>query len=377
VGQIESTIEVLGRARGLELQCLASPTSIHVVHDGRARLARPPAAGIDLGVQARLSRAVRDEVGGASHTRGALEEPVELGWSLAGEASLWCLLALTAAVSMGGTDGTVLAAGGLGLAVGGLFVGASQRPGLAALLPLAGALLVSGGASLFGHLWTIDPIVAPLSAVLVLLPGWSLTVGVGEVATGHLASGSARLTAAFVTVLQLALGWVAGAEGVAALVPAGVEPIGMLDSQTLAPWMGLPGVTACFALLFRAEPRHVGWLMVGVIVGWGSEQLPAGMLARAFVGALTIGTLGAFLARRTGLPGQLVTVPGVMVMVPGGALLVAVLQLVRHDPDGVVALVDALGVSGMLVGGLLTARLLLPTIEPERAPTMGESAQQV
>ena len=66
-----------------------------------------------------------------------------------------------------------------------------------------------------------------------------------------------------------------------------------------------------------------------------------------------------------------------MVMVPGGALLVAVLQLVRHDPDGVVALVDALGVSGMLVGGLLTARLLLPSIEPERAETKGESAQRV
>ena len=59
-GQVEASVETLGRALGLDLQCHTGPTSIHLVHAGHARLIRSAASGIDLSVQARLNRAVVD-----------------------------------------------------------------------------------------------------------------------------------------------------------------------------------------------------------------------------------------------------------------------------------------------------------------------------
>lgn len=365
-GQVEATVEALGQIRGLDVQCLAGPTSIQVVHEGRARLVRTGPAGIDLTLQARLSRAVSEEVrGAATDAPDVLDAPGPLPLSATSETALWCLLALTAAAGMNGSDGTVLAAGVLGLSVGALVSLARHFSGMAALVPLTGALLASAGAAALQWLWPLDPVTAPMAAILVLLPGWSLTVGVGEVATGHLASGSARLTGAFVTVLQLALGWVAGAETVDWLGLEHVQQPGLLDSRTLPGWLGMLGVSACFALLFRAERRHWIWVTAGVALAWSTAFLPLGVLAKGYLGALLIGLFGATLSRRTGLPGQLVTVPGVMLLVPGGALLAAVLRLVRHDPTGLAAAVDALGVAGVLVGGLLTARLLLPPRSPE------------
>jgi len=361
VGRVEATVETLGQVRGLDIQCLAGPTSIQLVHDGQARLVRTDGAGIDLSAQAHLSRAVSAEVAGdPSACANALQSSGPRSRAPWAEVGLWGLLALTVAIGMGGTDGTVLAAGILGVLVGALVATAEEHSGLGALVPLAGALLASAGATFLSALWPLDPVVAPMAAIIVLLPGWSLTVGVGEVATGHLASGAARLTGAFVTVLQLALGWSAGAEAVAMWDQPPALHAGPLIHHTLPEWVGILGVAACFALLFRADGRHFAWVTAGVVLAWLSGHVPAHPMVQSYVGALLIGLLGAGLTRTTGLPGQLVTVPGVMLMVPGGALLVAVLRLVRHDPDGLTTLVDALGVSGVLVGGLLTARLLLP-----------------
>jgi uncharacterized membrane protein YjjB (DUF3815 family) len=333
------------------------PSGLLIVHEGRSRLVRCAATGIDLSVQARIARAVLQP-----HQTPALQNgPTTSGApnrSAFGESALWCLQGLTVAIAMGGTDGTVLSAGALGLSMGLLMVAVQRWSSLGPLATLIGALITSIGASLLSLLWTFDGIVAPIAAIIVLLPGWSLTVGVGEVATGHLASGSARLIGAFVTVLQLALGWVAGAELVARSGLSSLASPELLGDSALPGWLGMLGVAVCLSLMFRAEGRHWGLVGIGVLLGWGSSFLPMEALARSFAGALALGLAGTVLTRATGLPAQLVTVPGVMVMVPGGTLLVSALSLVQHTPGGGEALVDAFGVAGALVVGLLAARLV-------------------
>lgn len=374
VGRIEHAVETLGAAHGLDLQCLAGPTSIQVVHAGRSRLVRVGAAHIDLDVQGRLVAAVEAEVSGvAGATTRAMRTPGPLHRSTLGELGVWCLLALSAAIGMGGSDGTVVTAGILGAAVGGLVASAERRAGAASLVPLAGAALVSAGAGLLSVLWSVDVVMAPLAAILVLLPGWSLTVGVAEVATGHLASGAARLTGALVTVLLLALGWAAGAQAVSVLGLDAAAGASRLATATLPSLLGILGVAGCFALLFRVVGRQWVWVAGAVLVAWLASQLPGGPMVRSFAGALAIGLLGACLSRYAHLPGQLATVPGVMFSVPGGALLAAVVQLVDHDPAGLTAFVDAVGVAGALVGGLLTARLLVPPLD-ERTEAAADPA---
>jgi uncharacterized membrane protein YjjP (DUF1212 family) len=56
----------------------------------------------------------------------------------------------------------------------------------------------------------LDVFVVIMSSLIVLIPGLGLTMAVTELSTDHLASGSARLSGALVTLLKLSLGVLIG-----------------------------------------------------------------------------------------------------------------------------------------------------------------------
>src|SRR4029453_15684784 len=53
---------------------------------------------------------------------------------------------------------------------------------------------------------------APLAGVVVLLPGFSLTIAMAELAARHLASGTARLAGAFMVFLGIPFGGAGGGQ---------------------------------------------------------------------------------------------------------------------------------------------------------------------
>ena len=99
--------------------------------------------------------------------------------------------------------------------------------------------------------------------------------------------------------------------------------------------------------------------MLGVALAWVVRLGPLGPAGEAFAAALALGLVGNLVSRMVGLPAQLVVVPGIMLRVPGGDALTAMGMLMRHEAGGLDAFVDAVSVSGALVGGLLAAGLLV------------------
>ncbi len=65
--------------------------------------------------------------------------------------------------------------------------------------------IVSLGISHFVH--PIDDRLVTLASLIVLLPGFSLTMALTELAVGHLSAGVARLAGAAVTLVTLFLEW--------------------------------------------------------------------------------------------------------------------------------------------------------------------------
>ncbi len=353
--RVEEGVEQLGQALGQPLGCFATPTGLQVFTPDQVRVRRVSPGDVDLAAQDQLQRALltarRGELGALSAALDRLERRPPMGRL---PATLALLAASAgAAALLGGGQATALAG-----ALGGLLVAlldAARAPGLARLLPLLGAAGATAVAGLLGRALPVDAPIAVISAIILILPGFSLTVGVAEVASGHPSAGTARLGSALVTLLLLALGAAAGAP---LLVPSGAD----LPLPGWATPVALAGTAAALGALFRAAPRHLPLVGVGVLLAWAaSAHLPLPSApARAFAAALLVGVAGNLVLRARLAPAQVLTVPGTLLLVPGALGFRALMALLRHDPDGVALLTDALAVAGALVGGLLTAGMLLP-----------------
>ncbi len=118
----------------------------------------------------------------------------------------------------GGAVAVMLSASWVGIAVAAL---SGALTGM--LMTMAGAALREGGLEAIAALFStflvfalnhlvpgLDVFVIIMSSLIVLIPGLGLTIAVTELSTDHLASGSARLSGALVTLLKLSLGVLIG-----------------------------------------------------------------------------------------------------------------------------------------------------------------------
>ncbi len=140
------------------------------------------------------------------------------------------------------------------------------------LEPVAGFFAALGSLAVAKYLYPLDDRLVTLAALVVLLPGLSLTIALTELAVGHLSAGVARLAGALAILLTLVLGvglaWRVGANW--RLLP---ETVSRLPSW--ADGLALLLAPLAFAILFRA-----GWRQWPIIfaVSW------AGFLTTRFSG---------------------------------------------------------------------------------------------
>ena len=204
-----------------------------------------------------------------------------------------------------------------------------------------------------------------IAALVVLLPGLTLTNSVNELTSGHLMSGTARFAGAIATILKLTVGTMI-ALTLAQLVGFYPEVRASRPQPEWVEWASLVVVAYAFAVLFKAHRRDYGWVMAAAIGGylvsryagqaWGS---PVGI----FLSALTVTAAGNLFARWANKPGAIIRVPGIIMLVPGSNSLRGVISLVQQQ-DVVVgnsAFLAVVNIVMALIAGLLFGNLLLPT----------------
>jgi len=127
-----------------------------------------------------------------------------------------------------------------------------REGGLEAIAALFSTFLVFGLDRLVHGL---DVFVVIMSSLIVLIPGLGLTIAVTELSTDHLASGSARLAGALVTLLKLSLGVLIGTVIVSWF--GWSTDIELLSHLSAPPdWFRWPALLAAafsFAVLFSAR----------------------------------------------------------------------------------------------------------------------------
>ncbi len=378
--RVEGALTGVAQALGIDGQFFCEPTALMVSFGGdddapRHHLVRSGPAGVDLArlaavdvVAQQVARRQLTPAGGLRQLDAITRSP-RPRWAAPAEVVATGVVGAGAAVLFGGGWAEVAAAGLAGTAAGGAVVVASRVEAgvrLAEVLAvLAAATVAALAQQVMGQL--AGPLVV-LAAIIVFLPGFSLTVAVTELATDNLVAGGARLTAAAMVLLKLAFGGVLaarllGSDAMNALVPA----------MTPVPQWALPlAVVAtgpALAVLFRDSAVQAPWVTAAAALGYGSaravSELAHAPELAAFVAALCVTVASHGVARWLDRPVTVTLVPGIMMLVPGSIGFSGVASLLRQDVlAGVDGLFAAALVAVSIAAGILTAHVI---VEPRRA----------
>lgn len=374
--RVEEIVDLLGEKTGEKAQLFAVPTAlIFTFGEGKhqaVQVQRTRPGDFDLGRLAKLETMLRhlrpankSLKQSAATMRQVLSRP-EL-YSPKQFLLAFSFVSASVSVFMGGSWREILGSLIAGFLVGALLQKPQRLPNLGQVILPGAALLASFAALILGHLLEASTAIITTASLIVLVPGFTLTTALTELATGHWSSGSARLAAAATNFLLLTFGVALGHAAAAHFLP---DSSAQEFSPAPIPLKILALIVSGLSLsvLFKARVEDMKWIVLSVTVAYLASVLSAEALDPrlcAFAPALAVGLGANLFARITGHPVALFQVPGVMILVPGSLGLHSLLALLNHDVlPGVESGFTTFLAASSLVAGLLFANLLIaPKLE--------------
>ena len=187
-------------------------------------------------------------------------------------------------------------------------------------MPLSTALITGFLATLVKY-WVPDLnlVLVILSAVAIILPGYSISLGAGELVAQHVLSGVSNLMSGLITLVKQIAGAIIGI-GIASLLvtTAATEP----ETPVNQMWVLLlfPLLLVGLGLAFQVSRRDLPWSVLvsglaflGVMAGSSLLDSNLGNLLGTIV-AVVIANLWA---RKTGRPSSIVLIPAIVMLVSG------------------------------------------------------------
>lgn len=369
--RLEDALRAVCARLGLETEVFTTPTAIIMSFGGptelRSRLMRVEGGELDMGKLAKVDE-LADRV--IAHKTSPDQGMRELDAIIAGPSRfgrvlstlVHGLVAGSLVVFFGGGLWDVALAGAIGLTLGSLAQLLQRSTDQARVFELVGAAFASAAAGIVSSTSTkITPSIVTLAALVVLLPGLSLTVAVTELATRNLIAGTARLMSAVIVLLELVIGVALGERIAEALVQVH-QATPLVPLPGYATWIALAASSVGVAILVQAQLRAFGWIIAACVLGYlattfGGRYLGGqlGVLAGAF--ALTV--LANLYARLLDRPAQVVSVPALLLLVPGGMGFRGMSSLLERETlNGIETLFAMFIVATSIVAGQLVANAL-------------------
>jgi uncharacterized membrane protein YjjP (DUF1212 family) len=333
----------------------------------RIHLATMPGTGLELNRLAAIGELV-DSVEAAeisiSDASVRLNEINKMPhpWGIIANTVSYASIGSGIAVLLSGTWWDVLFGGLFSLVVYGMVL-MSGRFGTrtAEWLPLSTAFVAGLLAALTQLLLPeLNVLLVTLAAILVLIPGFSISVGVVELVSNHVVSGAANLMNGLVYLSkQFAGAWLG--VGLAGLFLSTSSVAGTaVDSQWL--WLFMPLLIAGLCVVFQTPKRDFFWAAFGCAIAYVGILL-GGAIAGSNLGNL-LGTVIAVAfaniwARQTKRPTSIVLLPAIVLLVSGsvgfrGLASLAVGETAVGEQQLVQMFVVALTIAaGLLVGNTI------------------------
>lgn len=254
----------------------------------------------------------------------------------------------------------------IGLTTGILSFASTRTEDTARLFVPVAAMIGSALAVLAAHFFVpFSVYITTLAGLIVLVPGLSLTIGMRELSTGNLISGTTRLTGAIIIFLEIGFGVALGRQ-IDKLLPLLSAnsyhtlpeplPFGML-------YIALLIVPLCFTVLLNARPKDALWIVFSCVLSFGGARLGASLLGAELgvsLGAVAVGAMSNLYARTQHHPAAVFLLPGLLLLVPGSIGFGGFSKFIERDVvSAIEATFQMILVAISLVTGLLVANLVV------------------
>ncbi|HBM17317.1 MAG TPA: hypothetical protein DD381_13400 [Lentisphaeria bacterium] len=228
------------------------------------------------------------------------------------------------------------------------------------------AAIVSSILAVFAAL-IISPLsvpIATLCGMMIILPGFSLTKGLNEIALDHTISGMSRLLGAITTLILMASGVFLGSKIYLLLH---FPPI---NNYSLRPglWLTLGGIIASICALcvyVKVKAKHIIWVtLVAIVISFPLIKSAAYLgpsLSTGVASFLTALSANIY-SRVRNCSDSVIKIPNTYILVPGFTGLNAVVLLINQDTmmQGVDKLMSTVGIAIAIIAGFLIADIIFP-----------------
>ncbi len=373
--RLEAHLVNVSRCLGLEGSFVISPTSMTFVlhHDAEQEynhLARVKPGELDLGALARTDELVDELITGQRNLSEALERIDEIADKPApyGPILTFSAFGLSAgafAMLMDTSWNDVLWSGLLGFVVGGLVFIAERSAKMAEMLePLSSIVCAFLCCAVATYDSGINIPVVILSGIIVFVPGLALTIGLAELASRDLISGTARIMDAVMQLFKLYFGAFLGL----ATGHAVFGDIPVTESSSLpdgAVWTAVPLLSLALVVIFKTRVKDAPWGILAGITAFTFAVLGGHFIGDSigiFFGALAVGIYSNLYARWMKAPASIALLQGIVILVPGSKTYIGLNTLISGETmlNQVETGSQVFLIFMSLVAGLIFANVTLP-----------------
>ena len=364
---------------GIEGNFFTTPTSIFAsfgaVERQQTHLIRVEPGTLNLGQLGALDKIARDVDDGRLSVAEASRQ-VDAVLASKSKYRWWLIVLASGLVSaagcrfLGGGLAEIRIAAVAGLAVGALGRGFAHLTLPGSLYELAASFLGAGivlTAAALGIQCAVSTTI--LASVIIILPGLTMTLAMTEIASRHLASGTARLSGAFMVFIEMAVG-IAVATAIVSQLAGSIPTRAVIPLPVWTRTVALAAMPLGFCILLGARRRDYFWIYAVSVVaylGMQAGQRALGAELGAAVGSFAAGIAANAYERGRFGPATVTLLPGVLLLVPGSIGFLSVTALLdAHTEAGIETAFRMVLTATALAAGLLVANLVLP---PGRART--------
>ena len=370
--RLEAALCSMAQTLGMEAQVLSTPTSI-MVGFGRPGDLRTAMVRVEPGAHNLEKLAAVDDLAErVAHKQITPEDAIEQLHGIR-EASnrvgpilstlAFPVVSAASASFLGGAPPDLAVAAGSGLAVGFLALQIPRTTAGGRIFELLAALVVASVAHLSSVAgWGVSYDIVLLAGLIALVPGLALTVGMTEIATRNLVSGTARLMASAIVFLEIIFGVALSEQLLTHLLQAP----SVVGGSPVVAWLQYPALGfACLgaAALFKAHPRAFPIITLTAIAAFYSARLGAHYLSSelgACAGGFVAAAIANTYARRRNRSALVPLVPGLILLVPGSLGFRSLSSLWEQDiVSGIDGAFKMVLVAISLVAGILVANAVV------------------
>ena len=376
---LERHLNGIGQRFGVRVECFAVLTmlTLNITDEDatqRVEMLRLPPYDFNMVRLIALEKLIREMegIGSLGRCEVQLNEIISAPprWSGAAFVFLGFLLSASVAVLLRGGWTEILCGGTVGM----LFVGGQLALARVPRLGPAAPVILCTVAAICAHALSLvfpqqTPFITAVAGVVFLLPGFTLTIAMSELATQNLLAGTGRLAGAFILLFMMGAGLAIGTQISQHLFPAHTTGTFALV-PTWVIWPAIAALGVSMLGLLQAPLASVHAMVGGSLLAWTVFSLVGAVLGNvvgAFVGALAVASAGHLYTYLTGQSNLLVKIPGLITLVPGSMGFRGLHALIEKDNVvGVSLITDMVLTGAVLAVGLLLADNIAPLLFTRR-----------